>query len=1414
MIYQGVDMKFSIKQRIILIAVLSAVVPVVVSLLITYYQKENTATTIIDKMDVIKKKNVDQVAEDVYAMCKTIHELSITNVKSNLTVANYVMKQYGDLLHTAEIVKWTAINQDTKESKEVQLSGITLGATAIGKNYEVKLETPFIDRVAKLTGGTCTIFQRISEDGDMLRVATNVVKEGKRAIGTYIPFKNADGTPNKVIAAVLKGETYYGMAKVVDDYYITAYQPMKDKAGKVTGMLYVGLKMESLNALRENILKIKVGETGYVYVLGGKSKNKGKYIISKDGKSDGKDLWESKDANGKFFIQDIVNAAVEMKETDAKLFTYSWKNPEEKEPRNKIAYIKYFEPWDWVIGSSTYEDDYFKKADINDTVNNLIYYSILGSVVILAILIIVAVLFSNRLANRIRKLTEISRKFRKGDLSMLANIKSSDELGELGEAFDGVINTVRELIEETNILTQAAAEGKLDIRGNTGKFEGGYKDIIEGINRTLDNVIGPLNIAAEYVDRIGKGDIPSKITEVYKGSYNDLKNNLNNCIDSVNMLISDTMMLVEASAKGNRNLRADASKHSKDYRSIIEGFNNTLDGITNPFNVLIADINSISKACADGKLDYRGDLSKHEGEFKDVLRGINDILDNLIRPLNVAAEYVDRISKGDMPPEITENYKGDFNEIKTNLNTCIQAIRAMVHDAVSLSKTAMEGKLSLRADASKHQGDFNKIITGINKTLDSVVGFFEAIPTPIQFMDNEYNLLFINKTGADLLGKSKEELLKQKCKDVWKTKKCSTDQCPCHVAMVKDDGYTCDNECAVGGKDLNIFCAGAPIHDESGKVIGSFEFVMDQTEIMTMKGDMEKKAVEMEEKVFWFEQLLDSISFPISVTDMNMNWTFINKAAETVTGRKRHEVIGTQCSNWGADICGKDGCGITCLRKGNPVSFFTQPGMDLDFRVDTSYILNKNGARIGHIEVVQDVSKVSRVAKYNEIEVNRLAANLNSLAAGNIDFDSNLTPPTDLTKEEYENFRKIMDSLMQAGKSIGKLIDDAEAMSVAAVEGKLKERIDLAAHKGEYRKVAEGINKTLDAVINPVNDSAALMALMAQGDMTVRNLNEYRGDHQKLKESINTVGESLSTALKQINEAVDSVANSAFEMSSTADTLASSSQEQAAQSDEVASAVEEMSRTVTENAISAGKTSEMASVNGKVAEEGGEVVLQTVNKMKDIAEVVRKSAENIQKLGESSKQIGEIISVIDDIADQTNLLALNAAIEAARAGEQGRGFAVVADEVRKLAERTTDATKQIASMIKGIQNETQQAVEAMNKGNEEVKSGITLADRAGQSLKQIVESSRDLLDMINQIAAASEQQSSTSEEIAKNVAAISEVSSHSSRRVQEIAHSAEDMTSLTESLKNMMSQFKIEQGGSGAGASRSLGSPKRREISA
>ena len=226
--------------------------------------------------------------------------------------------------------------------------------------------------------------------------------------------------------------------------------------------------------------------------------------------------------------------------------------------------------------------------------------------------------------------------------------------------------------KEVSRLVDEAVAGNLSERVDTLKLpEGFVKDTGVGINKILDAVIGPLNVAAKYVEEISNGNIPGKITDTYNGDFNTVKNNLNQCIDAVNALVMDANLLAQAAVEGRLSTRADASKHHGDFRKIVEGVNNTLDSV--------------------------------------------------IGPLNVAANYVERISHGDIPERITDHYNGDFNTIKDNLNTCIDAVNKLVSDAKMLSEAAADGRVTVRADASAHQGDFRKVVEGVNATLETIV---------------------------------------------------------------------------------------------------------------------------------------------------------------------------------------------------------------------------------------------------------------------------------------------------------------------------------------------------------------------------------------------------------------------------------------------------------------------------------------------------------------------------------------------------------------------------------------------------------------------------------------------------------------------------------------------------------------------
>jgi methyl-accepting chemotaxis protein len=368
----------------------------------------------------------------------------------------------------------------------------------------------------------------------------------------------------------------------------------------------------------------------------------------------------------------------------------------------------------------------------------------------------------------------------------------------------------------------------------------------------------------------------------------------------------------------------------------------------------------------------------------------------------------------------------------------------------------------------------------------------------------------------------------------------------------------------------------------------------------------------------------------------------------------------------------------------------------------------------------------------------------------------------------------------------------------AAVNGFTDYAADADKFSGGYKTIVQGFNTTVRTIIGVVREGTKALGIIANGDLTARMVGDYKNNYLGYQKQINHVGESLEDIVRKVTDAVTATASASSQISASSEEMAAGSQEQSAQAGEVATAVEQMTSTILETTKNADNAAAAAKKSGNVAKEGGRVVDETVKGMVRIANVVKKSAETVQALGKNSDQIGEIVQVIDDIADQTNLLALNAAIEAARAGEQGRGFAVVADEVRKLAERTTKATKEIAGMIKQIQKDTGEAVVSMQQGTVEVENGKQLADKAGESLKEIIKGADEVVDIVTQVASASQEQSSASEQISKNIESISNVTLQSATGVQQIARAAEDLNRLTNDLQNLVSNFKISKTSDGS----------------
>jgi methyl-accepting chemotaxis protein len=499
-------------------------------------------------------------------------------------------------------------------------------------------------------------------------------------------------------------------------------------------------------------------------------------------------------------------------------------------------------------------------------------------------------------------------------------------------------------------------------------------------------------------------------------------------------------------------------------------------------------------------------------------------------------------------------------------------------------------------------------------------------------------------------------------------------------------------------------------------------------------------------------------------------------------------VIGKPCHTWNADICRTERCGIAMLQKGIATSYFEQPGLDKNFQVDAAYLKNREGQKVGHIEVVQDVTASAKLQEYLQQEVDRLAENLHKLADGSLAFDVALRPTNEHTEAAGRLIRKINESLVAAGDAVSLLIADANELVEAAVNGRLDARADHEKHKGEYGRIIEGFNRTLDAVIFPLQVAADHIARISRGEIPDPIEREYMGDFDEIKQNLNqliaasahivrvagqiaegdltvsiqerSTGDELMQTLKSMVTNLSGMTNSiqqsahqltlgSSQVSSSAQQLSQGASEQSSSIQDVSTAMEELNAAVGQNSDNAKQTEVIAKKAAEDAAVGGQSVEETVTAMVTISDK---------------------INIVEEIARQTDLLALNAAIEAARAGDHGRGFAVVAAEVRKLSERSRNASRQILDLS---------------------DKSVKIAKDAGARIGEVVQAVQKTSDLIMEISAASAEQAGGIQQINKAVQQLETVIQQNAAATEELASTSEQLAAQAESLTQTVGYFRV-----------------------
>lgn len=987
---------------------------------------------------------------------------------------------------------------------------------------------------------------------------------------------------------------------------------------------------------------------------------------------------------------------------------------------------------------------------------------------------------ASNLTLQVRDIADVAIAVAKGDMTQKIKVDAKGEIEDLKENMNKMVDSLNVFSNEvTRVAREVGTEGKLGGQANVPNVAGVWKELTDNVNTMASNLTLQVRDIADVAIAVAKGDMTQKITVDVKGEFLELKEYLNQMVDSLNIFASEvTRVAREVGTEGNLGGQAKVPGVEGLWKELTENVNTMASNLTEQ----VRDIAKVSTAVAKGDLTKKISVDV-KGELADLKENINEMVDSL----NIFSNEVTRVARevgtdGKLGSQANvPNVAGVWKDLTDNVNTMGSNLTDQMRDISHVATAVAEGDLSQKISVSA-KGEIAELKENINKMVGSLNVFAEEVTRVAREVGTE----------GQLGGQANVPAVEGVWKHLTENVNIMANNLTTQVRGIAGVATAVAKGDLTQKITVNVKGEMADLKDNINRMVDSLNVFAEEVSRVAREvgteGQLGGQANVPGVEGIWKE-------LTVNVNTMASNLTLqVRDIAQVATAVARGDLT----KKITVDVRGE----LAVLKE------------NLNKMVDSLNVFSSEVTRVarevgteGKLGGQANVPEVEGVWKQLTENVNIMAHNLTTQVRGIISLVTAVSKG-DLTQKftldargEVAELAETINSMVTMLNSLAREV--SRVARVAGTEGKLTERVAMANISGSWKELVDTLNNLLGSIVSPVLEVSRIVRAISEGDLTQRVEISTAGDIQSMSNALNTAVSNLNALLLNINESSMVVGESSEDMASkglemneitvnvafSMQAMAEGSKNQAGKTDQAFKLIEEIMTGTEETAHKAEIVNNAALLGENSSQLGMKTVSQVVRNMEQIASSAALTAKTIEVLSERSQEISRYLGVITDISSQTNLLALNAAIEAARAGEAGKGFAVVAEEIRKLAEGSRKSANEIETLVADVKKDSSSASAAIVNMTEIVDKGKQATFDATEAFENIADSSSKTLKTAEDIRVATELQKKKISDVVKYVEEVVDIAEQTANTTEGVASTAQDLSAsmeeFTESSQNM-----------------------------